>query len=221
MASISRCGPTRDAVTTIRINFHLMDRVEELTAVNASAARALDVLLAAGNLARWVAPDITVTPLTSATRLGPGDRFRIQVFGAFVFEYMIEAASEREVVFSFTGPWSGSERWSFIPDGAETIVRRVHEVHDGSLTGMLMWNTVGRVAVIAHFKVELARFREVVEREPGARGEIEAAGSTAREVESPAAPEIASRSRPEPSEPSGAADEGETHEPPPFPVDDG
>ena len=198
-----------------------MDRVEELTTINASAARALDVLLGVDNLARWVAPDVSVTPLTSASRLGPGDRFRIQVLGAFVFEYMIEAASEREVVLSFSGPWSGSERWSFIPDGADTVVRRVHEIHDGSLTGALAWSTVGRMAVMAHFKVELARFREIVESEPGARGEIEAAGSTPREVEPPASPEISSTSSQEQSRPGDARHAGTEREAPPFPVDDG
>jgi hypothetical protein len=202
--------------------FQHMERVEELTVVNASAARALDVLLASGNLERWVAPDIAVTPLTSASRLGPGDRFRIQVLGTFAFEYMIEAVSEREVVFSFSGPWSGSERWSFIADGAETIVRRVHEVHDGSLTGALAWSTVGRMAVMAHFKVELARFRELVEQEPGVRGEIESAGSPPREVEPTRAPEITSESRPEPNQRSNSKDGSSMgREPPPFPVDDG
>ena len=151
-----------------------MDRVEELITVKASAARALDVLLGTDNIGRWVAPDISVTPLTRASRLGPGDRFRIHVLGALVFEYTLEAVSEREVVLAFSGPWSGNERWSFIADGAETIVRRVHEVHDGSLTGALAWNTLGRVAVLAHFKLELSRFRDLVEREPGADREIAA-----------------------------------------------
>jgi hypothetical protein len=168
-----------------------MDRVEELITVRASAARALDVLLGTDNLERWVAPDISVTPLTRASRLGPGDRFRIQVLGTLAFEYLLEGVSEREVILAFTGLWSGTERWSFIPDGAETIVRRVHEVHDGSLTAALAWNTVGRVAVLAHFKVELSRFRDVVERDPGMRPEIQA---------------------PEPERQS---------EPPSFPVDDG
>jgi hypothetical protein len=172
-----------------------MDRVEELTTVRASAARALDVLLDTGNLRSWVAPDISVTPLTLATRLGPGDRFRIQVLGPLVFDYTVEAASEREVVLAFTGPWSGTERWSFIADGAETIVRRVHEVHDASLVGALAWNTLGRVGVLAHFKLELSRFRDLAEREPGARAEIEAPPQRA----------------PIASEP----------EPPSFPVDDG
>jgi hypothetical protein len=172
-----------------------MDRVEELITVRASAARALDVLLDTRDLKRWVAPDVSVIPLTHASRLGPGDRFRIHVLGALVFEYTLEAFSEREVALTFTGPWSGTERWSFIPDGAETIVRRVHEVRDGSLVGALAWNTVGRVGVLAHFKLELSRFRDLAEREPGAPAEIEA---------------------PAPHEPISREPE-----PPSFPVDDG
>ncbi|MGH7719809.1 MAG: hypothetical protein ACREON_13325, partial [Gemmatimonadaceae bacterium] len=73
---------------------------------------------------------------------------------------------------SFTGPWSGRERWSFVADGAETIVRRIHEVDEGSLASMLAWRTVGRPLVIAHFKLELWRFRDLAEREPGPRAEI-------------------------------------------------
>jgi hypothetical protein len=172
-----------------------MDRVEELITIRASAARALDVLLDTRNLKRWVAPDVAVIPLTHASRLGPGDRFRIHVLGALVFEYTLEAVSEREVALAFTGPWSGSERWSFIADGAETIVRRVHEVRDGSLVGALAWNTFGRVGVLAHFKLELSRFRDLAEREPG----------TPAEIEAPAEREPISR------EP----------EPPSFPIDDG
>lgn len=195
-----------------------MDRVEEMTAVAASAARALDVLLSTDDLERWVAPDVSVIRLTSASRLGPSDRFRIQALGVFTFDYMVEAASEREVVFSFSGPWSGSERWSFIADGAETIVRRVHEVNDVSLPAALAWHTLGRLAVMAHFKVELARFRELVEREPGERREIEAAGSHPREVPPAKSPASSSDS---PPAPSPASDAGVEREAPPFPVDDG
>lgn len=172
-----------------------MDRIEELITVRASAARALDVLLDIGSLRRWAAPDVSVVPLTHASRLGPGDRFRILVLGAFAFEYTLEAVSEREVVLAFTGPWSGSERWSFIADGAETIVRRVHEVHDSSLVGALAWNTVGRMGVLAHFKLELTRFRDLAEREPGTRAEIEAPEQRTAMEDAP--------------------------EPPAFPVDDG
>jgi hypothetical protein len=182
-----------------------MDRVEELITLRTSAAHALEVLLTTGNLRRWVAPDISVTPLTVATRLGPGDRFRIHVLGPLQFDYTVEAASEREVVLAFTGPWSGSERWSFIADGAETIVRRVHEVYDGSLVRELAWNAVGRLAVIAHFKLELARFRDLAEREPGAGAEIEAQGAPATLPGEPADTETSER-KPGPPE---------------FPVDDG
>jgi hypothetical protein len=172
-----------------------MDRVEELITIRASAERALDVLLDTRMLGHWVAPDVWVTPLTRASRLGPGDRFRIHVLGALVFEYTLEAISEREVALAFTGPWSGTERWSFIADGADTIVRRVHEVRDNSLVGALAWNTFGRLGVLAHFKLELSRFRDLAEREPGAPAEIEAG---------------------EPSEPISREPE-----PPSFPVDDG
>ncbi len=172
-----------------------MDSVEELVTIRASAARALDLLLDIQNLRRWVAPDISITPLTLAKRLGPGDRFRIRVLGPLVFDYTVEGVSEREVALAFTGPWSGSERWSFIADGAETIVRRVHEVHGGSLVGALAWNSVGRIGVMAHFKLELSRFRDLAQREPGVPAEIEA---------------------PPPRESLGAEPE-----PPSFPVDDG
>jgi hypothetical protein len=182
-----------------------MDRVEELITVRTSAAHALDVLLTTGNLRRWAAPDISVTPLTVATRLGPGDRFRIHVLGPLQFDYTVEAASEREVVFAFKGPWRGSERWSFIADGAETIVRRVHEVYGGSIVKELAWNTVGRLAVIAHFKLELARFRDLAEREPGAGAEIEAPDQAV----------------PLPGDPGKARPQAPDREPPEFPVDDG
>lgn len=178
-----------------RLTSATMDRIEELVTIRASAERALDVLLDIRKLARWVAPDVSVVPLTHASRLGPGDHFRIHVLGALVFEYTLEAISEREVALTFTGPWSGRERWSFIADGAETIVRRVHEVRDGSLVGALAWNTFGRIGVLAHFKLELSRFRDLAERDPGAPAEIEA-----REPSEPISPES---------------------EPPSFPVDDG
>ena len=175
----------------------------------ATAGRAVDVLLGAREITRWVAPDVSVTLHSRVARLGPGDRFRIQVFGALVFEYVVEAVSEREVVFSFRGPWDGSERWSFIADGAETIVRRVHEPRGASLVGGLAWSTVGRMAMMAHMKLELARFRDLVEREPGPRGEIEAPGSPP-EVRSPSSVE----SLP-------AHDESPESYSPPFPVDEG
>jgi hypothetical protein len=81
--------------------------------------------------------------------------------------------SDREVVFAFQGPWSGRERWSFVADGAETVVRRVYEVQDSSVLGELAWRGVGRPLVLAHFKLELSRFGAAVERDPGPRAEIE------------------------------------------------
>ncbi|HET7621114.1 MAG TPA: hypothetical protein VFK39_04335 [Gemmatimonadaceae bacterium] len=172
-----------------------MDRVEELVTMRASAARGLDLLLDIQNLRRWVAPDVSVTPFTLAKRLGPGDRFRVRVLGPLMFDYTVEGVSEREVALAFTGPWIGSERWSFIADGADTIVRRVHEVRVSSLAGALAWNSVGRLGVMAHFKLELSRFRDLAEREPGMPAEIEAP-------------------------PPRASVTGEP-EPPSFPVDDG
>jgi hypothetical protein len=71
----------------------------------------------------------------------------------------------------------------------------VHEVHGGSLVGALAWNSVGRIGVMAHFKLELSRFRDLAQREPGVPAEIEA---------------------PPPRESLGAEPE-----PPSFPVDDG
>ena len=171
-------------------------RVEELIVVRASAAQAMQTLLTAARLPEWVSPHLTVSPLTDASTLGTGDRFRLHVLGGITFDYLVEATSEREVVLSFRGPWSGRERWSFVPDGAETVVRRVYEVDEGSLAGELAWRTVGRALVIAHFKLELSRFRDAVERHPGPRAEI-------------AAP---------PNEKPSTTPEGDR---PPFPVDDG
>jgi hypothetical protein len=150
-----------------------MERIEEMTAVAVAVPQALRALTTVSRLEQWIAPDITVTPLTRAETLGPGDRFRMSALGV-AFDYLVEAVSDREVVFSFSGSWSGRERWSFIADGSETLVRRVYEVTDGSLAAALVWRTVGRLLVLAHFKVELARFRAAVERDPGPRGEIEA-----------------------------------------------
>jgi hypothetical protein len=50
----------------------------------------------------------------------------------------------------------------------------VYELEDDpSLIG-LAWRTSGWLVVSAHYKLELARFRAAVERDPGPRGEIEA-----------------------------------------------
>ena len=150
-----------------------MSKVEEITAIRTSPAQAMRALVTASRLPEWVAPDVTLTPLTRATTLGPGDRLRLSILGGPSFEYSVEATSEREIVFSFTGPWSGEERWSFIADGSETIARRTYDVRDTHGLAGLVWPTLGRALVLAHYKLELMRFRDMVERDPGAAGEIE------------------------------------------------
>lgn len=151
-----------------------MSKVEEITAVRATPAQAMRALVTASRLEEWVAPDVTLTPLTRSATLGPGDRLRLRILGGPSFDYSVEATTDREVVFSFSGPWNGHERWSFIADGAETIVRRTYEVEDSSGLAGLAWPTLGRALVSAHYKLELMRFREMVERNPGPAGEIEA-----------------------------------------------
>ncbi|HEX5438497.1 MAG TPA: hypothetical protein VFW98_15195 [Gemmatimonadaceae bacterium] len=158
-----------------------MERIEEMTAVRAAVPQALRALTTVSRFAEWMAPDVDLTPHTHGDTLGPGDRFELRVLGLDV-SYLVEAVSEREVVFSFSGPWSGRERWSFIADGADTLVRRTYEVEDGSPAAVLAWRTVGRFLVLAHLKYELARFRSLVEADPGARGEIE---SGSRELPPP------------------------------------
>src|SRR5918912_2652089 len=150
-----------------------MSRVEEMTALRVAPAQAMRVLVTAERFGEWVAPDVRVTPLTVSPTLAPGDRFRLDVMGRVSFDYTVEAATEREVVFAFRGPWSGEERWSFIADGAETILRRVYDVQDGDGLALLAWRTVGRPLVSAHFRLELSRFRALAERDPGPRAEIE------------------------------------------------
>lgn len=130
-------------------------------------------LVTAARLEEWVAPDVNLTPLTGAKILSPGDRLRLRILGGPSFDYTVEATTDREVVFSFTGPWSGQERWSFMADGAETIVRRIYEVDDTPGLAGLAWPTLGRALVTAHYKLELMRFREMIERNPGPAGEIE------------------------------------------------
>ena len=168
-----------------------MRRVEEMTTVSVSASQAIRLLTTARRFQEWVSPDITVVPLTSAPVLGPGDRFRLEVLGGITFDYLIEAITDREVVFSLSGPWSGRERWSFVADGADTIVRRVHEADEGTPVGLLAWRTIGRPMVMAHFKLELVRFRALAEREPGTRGEIRPA-SEPRAVPDTDAPDATS-----------------------------
>jgi uncharacterized protein YndB with AHSA1/START domain len=157
-----------------------MSRVEEMTAVRVAPQQAMRVLTTVARMAEWVAPHVSVTPLTAAATLAPGSRFRLEVLGGPRFDYQVEAETDRELVLSFDGPWSGSERWSFIADGEETIVRRSYEVNEGGLgLAMLAWQTVGRALVIAHYKLELSRFRDTVERSPGPRAEIESRGAPA------------------------------------------
>src|SRR5256885_15744075 len=145
-----------------------MSRVEEMTTVRVAPGQARRVLTTVARFGDWISPHVTVTALTAAPSLAPGSRFRLDVLGGASFEYEMETETDRDVVFAFRGPWSGRERWSFIADGAETIVRRIYEVDDGGVgLAALAWQTVGRALVVAHFKYELGRFRTVAERHPG------------------------------------------------------
>ena len=150
-----------------------MSRIEEMVAVKATVSQTMHHLLTVERMREWIAPDMALLPRGTSPMLSPGDRFRLEALGAVGFDYVVEAITEREVVLSFEGPWDGSERWSFVADGAETIVRRAYEVSDDSVAGLAAWMTVGRPLVLAHYKFELSRFRDAVEREPGPRGEIE------------------------------------------------
>lgn len=167
-----------------------MSRVEEMTAVAVAVAQARRLLTTFARFEEWVAPDIRVTAVSVSGVLAPGDRFRLEPPGGLHFDYVVEAITDREVVFSFSGPWGGQERWSFVADGAETIVRRVYEVTEGSILASLAWRTVGQPLVAAHFKVELSRFRSAAERNPGPRAELEARPLNERPA---AAPDAASR----------------------------
>ncbi len=160
-------------------------RVEAMTTVAASPGVAHRTLSRVENFERWVAPHLTVVPRHSGAHLDPGDRFRVELIGGLGFDYIVEASSDREVVFGFDGAWSGRERWSFVPDGSDTIVRRSYEVTGGGFAAELAWRTVGRTLVAAHFRLELARFRGLVESDPGPRGEIE---GRVREVQLPRTP---------------------------------
>jgi hypothetical protein len=179
-------------------------RIEEMIAVRAGAAQTMRALLAIGGWQAWQMPDVTVTRTAAHPMLGPGDRFRLEGLAGVRFDYVVEGVSDREVVFAFDGPWRGTERWSFIPDGAETLVRRTYDVEGASPLAALAWRAGGRAVVSAHFKLELGRFRSVVEREPGVRAEIEAPRGAV-------------------AEPGEARARGAASEPPepPFPVDDG
>lgn len=156
-----------------------MSTVEELITVHAGAAQARRALTSAERRAAWIAPHVTVVPVSLSPSLAPGDRFRIEAPGGMGMDYLVEAVSEREVVMAFSGMWTGHERWSFVPDGADTIVRRVYDVDDAAPFAALAWMTVGRAMVMAHFKLEMSRFRAAVERDPGMRAEIPAPAGAA------------------------------------------
>lgn len=153
-------------------------RVEEMIAVRASIARTRRALLTLAEMRRWAAPDVTVVRSGSTPELAAGDRFHLEVFGGLRFEYLVEGISDRDVAFTFTGAWSGREHWSFIPDGAETVVRRSYEADDRTLLWAVGWQTVGWALVALHYRAELRRFRALCEREPGDGGEIEGGGAS-------------------------------------------
>ncbi len=150
-----------------------MSDIEEMIAVRAAPAQAMRALLAPSRMKEWVASDVSLNVQTAGERLLPGDRFRIAGLLGPAFDYQVEAASEREVVFSFEGSWRGEERWSFVADGPDTIVRRSYRVHEAPGLGAIAWRTVGRAVVMVHFKLELSRFKDLLEREPAVRAEIE------------------------------------------------
>jgi hypothetical protein len=178
-----------------------MTRVEELIVVPASPAQAQRALLTVTRAREWMAPDVHLVPRTSAPALGAGDRFALELFGGMRFEYVVEATSDREVALSYDGPWRGQERWSFVADGAETLVRRSYEVEGGTPLAALAWGTVGHAIVALHMRFELSRFRSAIQNDPGPRGEIEASSGPMRST---------------PLEAPNDADAG-----PSFPVDDG
>src|SRR5262252_5132201 len=149
-----------------------MTVVEEVVIVRASAPQVRRAFSTVALMSRWVAPDVSVHVSSASRTLLPGERFRLTVFGGLRFDYVVEAETEREVALSFSGPWSGRERWSFVADGPETIVRRRYEADDRSLLLALGFRTIGWAVVTAHLKVELLRFRDLVEHEPGVRAEI-------------------------------------------------
>ena len=180
-----------------------MTRIEELVVVPAAPAQAMRALLTVSRAHQWMAPDVGLVPQTTSPVLGAGDHFALELFGGMRFEYVIEATSDREVALSYDGPWRGEERWSFVADGAETLVRRSYEVHGGSALAALAWGTVGRAVVAMHLRFEMSRFRSAIESDPGVRGEIEPVSGPMR------------------TEPVGPARETGAASRPPFPVDDG
>ena len=179
-----------------------MTRIEELVVVPATPAQAMRALLTVARAHDWMAPDVNLVPRTSNPVLGAGDRFVLELFGGMRFEYVIEATSDREVAFTYDGPWQGAERWSFVADGAETLVRRTYEVQGGSPLAAFAWGTVGRAVVAMHIRFELSRFKSAIQHDPGPRGEIEPTSGPLR-------------STPKDSGGDGVASR------PPFPVDDG
>lgn len=204
-----------------------MVRIEEMIAVRAAAPVAMHALLTVARFDEWQAPDVTMVPATSAPMLAVGDRFQLEVLAGLRFDYVVEGASARDVVFAFDGPWRGHERWSFVPDGAETLVRRMYEVEEGSPLAATAWRTVGRMLVAAHYKLELPRFRAVVERAGGARAEIEAPAADRTRVDArSAAGQGTAPDAPHAPGASGADTPAESpadrppSDGPPFPVDD-
>ncbi|HEX5179774.1 MAG TPA: SRPBCC family protein [Gemmatimonadaceae bacterium] len=180
-----------------------MTRIEELVVVPATPAQAMRALLTVKRAQDWMAPDVRLVPHTSSPVLGAGDHFALELFGGLRFEYVIEATSDREVAFTYDGPWRGEERWSFVADGAETLVRRSYEVHGGSPLAALAWGTVGRAVVAMHMRFELSRLKSAIQRDPGPRGEIEATSGPLR------------------SAPDDSAQKEDGAARPSFPVDDG
>jgi len=176
-----------------------MTRIEELVVVPAAPAQAMRALLTVSRARDWMAPDVDLVPRTSRPVLGAGDHFALELFGGMRFEYVIEATSDREVALTYTGPWHGTERWSFVADGADTLVRRTYDVLGGSPLAALAWGTVGRAVVAMHLRFELSRFKSALEHDPGPRGEIEASSGPLR----------------------SAPDDAPASNRPPFPVDDG
>lgn len=154
-----------------------MSRIEEMVAVRAALPPTMRHLLTIDSMRAWIAPDVALLPRSNEPTLAPGARFRLEVIGAVGFEYVVEAITDREVVLSFDGPWSGTERWSFVADGAETIVRRSYETQAETVGAWAAWKTIGRPLVLAHYKFELSRFRDAVEADPGPRAEIKGGSS--------------------------------------------
>jgi hypothetical protein len=179
-----------------------MTRIEEMTTVSGGVTQAMRLLRETRRISDWMSPDLSFVPISVTASLNPGDRFRVSPIVGPSFEYLVEAVSDRELIMSFWGPWCGRERWSFIADAAETVVRRVYEVTDAGSLPAIIVDTVIRAVVSTHYKLELSRFRALVEHHPGPRAEIPSGEP--------------------PSPPSRIGAEGGDAKPSPdFPVDDG